>query len=179
MIQILLLLNNVLLIYLFIYFQGRLLYSHDYVFWCGDFNYRINIPNEETKELIRQQNWDALIAGDQLVEQKNAGQVYQEKNLLYQWNMSFFSLFLILYFFIFQVFRGFIEGKLDFAPTYKYDLFSEDYDTSEKCRTPAWTDRVLWKRRKWNFDKTGENYVNNIIFNHQLNLKCSNILCFP
>uniref|UniRef100_A0A8C2JZM4 phosphoinositide 5-phosphatase n=1 Tax=Cyprinus carpio TaxID=7962 RepID=A0A8C2JZM4_CYPCA len=106
--------------------MGRLLYSHDYVFWCGDFNYRINIPNEETKELIRQQNWDALIAGDQLVEQKNAG----------------------------QVFRGFIEGKLDFAPTYKYDLFSEDYDTSEKCRTPAWTDRVLWKRRKWNFDKT-------------------------
>uniref|UniRef100_A0A672QNF3 phosphoinositide 5-phosphatase n=1 Tax=Sinocyclocheilus grahami TaxID=75366 RepID=A0A672QNF3_SINGR len=106
--------------------MGRLLYSHDYVFWCGDFNYRINIPNEETKELIRQQNWDALNTGDQLLEQKNAG----------------------------QIFRGFIEGKLDFAPTYKYDLFSEDYDTSEKCRTPAWTDRVLWKRRKWNFDKT-------------------------
>uniref|UniRef100_A0A673I205 Synaptojanin-1 n=1 Tax=Sinocyclocheilus rhinocerous TaxID=307959 RepID=A0A673I205_9TELE len=107
--------------------MGRLLYSHDYVFWCGDFNYRINIPNEETKELIRQQNWDALNAGDQLLEQKNAG----------------------------QIFRGFIEGKLDFAPTYKYDLFSEDYDTSEKCRTPAWTDRVLWKRGNWTFDKTG------------------------
>uniref|UniRef100_A0A8C2Q2L0 phosphoinositide 5-phosphatase n=1 Tax=Cyprinus carpio TaxID=7962 RepID=A0A8C2Q2L0_CYPCA len=115
--------------------MGRLLYSHDYVFWCGDFNYRINIPNEETKELIRQQNWDALIAGDQLVEQKNAG----------------------------QVFRGFIEGKLDFAPTYKYDLFSEDYDTSEKCRTPAWTDRVLWKRRKWNFDKTAEELELNVV----------------
>lgn len=55
-----------------------------------------------------------------------------------------------------QVFRGFTEGNLDFAPTYKYDLFSEDYDTSEKCRTPAWTDRILWKRRKWNFDKTGD-----------------------
>ncbi|XP_050977741.1 synaptojanin-1 isoform X8 [Labeo rohita] len=115
--------------------MGRLLYSHDYVFWCGDFNYRINIPNEETKELIRQQNWDALIAGDQLVEQKNAG----------------------------QVFRGFIEGKLDFAPTYKYDLFSEDYDTSEKCRTPAWTDRVLWRRRKWNFDKTAEELELNVV----------------
>ncbi|XP_030602006.1 synaptojanin-1 isoform X2 [Archocentrus centrarchus] len=108
--------------------MGRLLYSHDYVFWCGDFNYRISLPNEEVKDLIKQQNWDALTAGDQLVDQKNAG----------------------------LIFRGFIEGKLDFAPTYKYDLFSEDYDTSEKCRTPAWTDRILWKRRKWNFDKTAE-----------------------
>ncbi|XP_061818830.2 synaptojanin-1 isoform X4 [Nerophis lumbriciformis] len=108
--------------------MGRLLYSHDYVFWCGDFNYRINLPNEEVKELIKQKNWDALTAGDQLFDQKNAG----------------------------LVFRGFMEGKLDFAPTYKYDLFSEDYDTSEKCRTPAWTDRILWMRRKWNFDKTAE-----------------------
>uniref|UniRef100_A0A3B4H5T3 phosphoinositide 5-phosphatase n=1 Tax=Pundamilia nyererei TaxID=303518 RepID=A0A3B4H5T3_9CICH len=108
--------------------MGRLLYSHDYVFWCGDFNYRISLPNEEVKDLIKQQNWDALTAGDQLLDQKNAG----------------------------LVFRGFIEGKLDFAPTYKYDLFSEDYDTSEKCRTPAWTDRILWKRRKWNFDKTAQ-----------------------
>ncbi|XP_060764936.1 synaptojanin-1 isoform X2 [Neoarius graeffei] len=115
--------------------MGRLLYSHDYVFWCGDFNYRINLPNEEVKELIRQQNWDALIAGDQLVEQRNAG----------------------------QVFRGFIEGKLDFAPTYKYDLFSDDYDTSEKCRTPAWTDRVLWKRRKWDFQKTAEELELNVV----------------
>ncbi|XP_073730367.1 synaptojanin-1 isoform X2 [Misgurnus anguillicaudatus] len=115
--------------------MGRLLYSHDYVFWCGDFNYRISLPNEEVKELIKQQNWEALVAGDQLVEQKNAG----------------------------QVFRGFIEGKLDFAPTYKYDLFSEDYDTSEKCRTPAWTDRVLWKRRKWNFDKTAEEMELNLV----------------
>ncbi|XP_033492916.1 synaptojanin-1 isoform X5 [Epinephelus lanceolatus] len=108
--------------------MGRLLYSHDYVFWCGDFNYRISMPNEEVKDLIKQQSWDSLTAGDQLLDQKNAG----------------------------LVFRGFIEGKLDFAPTYKYDLFSEDYDTSEKCRTPAWTDRILWKRRKWNFNKTAE-----------------------
>nr|XP_056714898.1 synaptojanin-1 isoform X2 [Euleptes europaea] len=108
--------------------MGRLLFSHDYVFWCGDFNYRIDLPNEEVKELIRQQNWDALLAGDQLVNQKNAG----------------------------QVFRGFLEGKIAFAPTYKYDLFSDDYDTSEKCRTPAWTDRVLWRRRKWPFDRSAE-----------------------
>ena len=47
-----------------------------------------------------------------------------------------------------QCFRGFTEGKLTFAPTYKFDPFSDDYDTSEKMRIPAWTDRVLWRRRK-------------------------------
>lgn len=48
-----------------------------------------------------------------------------------------------------QTFQGFNEGKLNFAPTYKYDLFCDDYDTSDKCRTPAWTDRVLWRRNIW------------------------------
>lgn len=52
-----------------------MLFSHDYIFWCGDFNYRIDLPNEEVKDLIRQQNWDSLLAGDQLVNQKNSGQV--------------------------------------------------------------------------------------------------------
>ena len=47
-----------------------------------------------------------------------------------------------------NVFQGFQEGSLNFAPTYKYDLFSDDYDTSEKLRVPAWTDRVLWRRRQ-------------------------------
>ena len=47
-----------------------------------------------------------------------------------------------------QVFKEFQEGPINFAPTYKYDLFSDDYDTSEKMRTPAWTDRVLWRRNQ-------------------------------
>lgn len=33
------------------------------------------MPNEEVKDLIKQQNWDALTAGDQLLDQKNAGMV--------------------------------------------------------------------------------------------------------
>ena len=47
-----------------------------------------------------------------------------------------------------NVFHGFREGAINFAPTYKYDLFSDDYDTSDKCRVPAYTDRVLFTRRR-------------------------------
>ncbi|XP_031549964.1 synaptojanin-1-like [Actinia tenebrosa] len=100
--------------------MGRTIRSHDYVFWCGDFNYRIDQPIDDVKSFIKQKNWDALIEGDQLIKQRNDH----------------------------KVFRGYHEGKLNFAPTYKYDLFSDDYDTSEKMRIPAWTDRVLWRRRK-------------------------------
>lgn len=55
--------------------QGRRLSSHDYVFWCGDFNYRIDLPIEEVKELIKSKQWNELLKEDQLVKQKNAHKV--------------------------------------------------------------------------------------------------------
>ena len=57
------------------------------------------------------------------------------------------------------MFQGYKEGPLNFAPTYKYDLFCDDYDTSDKSRTPAWTDRVLWKHNPFlKYKKAGECY---------------------
>lgn len=47
-----------------------------------------------------------------------------------------------------NTFVNYVEGEISFPPTYKYDLFSDDYDTSEKCRAPAWTDRVLFRKRR-------------------------------
>ena len=96
------------------------MFSHDYVFWCGDFNYRINMCREDVLTCVKNQDWETLLSADQLkIEQANR-----------------------------NVFEDFVEGDIEFPPTYKYDLFSEDYDTSEKCRVPAWTDRVLWRRRQ-------------------------------
>lgn len=100
--------------------MSRTLNSHDYVFWCGDFNYRIDMDKEELKEALRNNELDRVLQHDQLRVQQEQG----------------------------NVFKNFMEGNINFYPTYKYDLFSDDYDTSEKQRAPAWTDRVLWRRRK-------------------------------
>ncbi|XP_043279076.1 synaptojanin-1 [Venturia canescens] len=100
--------------------MGRTLNTHDYVFWCGDFNYRVDMDKDEMKEMIKRNEFDQILQNDQLRTQQEQG----------------------------NVFKNFLEGPINFAPTYKYDLFSDDYDTSEKCRQPAWTDRILWKRRK-------------------------------
>jgi len=50
-------------------------WHHDYIFWCGDFNYRIDMSKEDVKELIETENWSALQAFDQLNIQRLAGNV--------------------------------------------------------------------------------------------------------
>ncbi|KAI8918694.1 SacI homology domain-containing protein [Entophlyctis helioformis] len=98
-------------------FRGRRVYEHDMVFWLGDFNYRINLSNEEARMYVSRKDLEALIRRDQLIEQIRLG----------------------------QVFEGFTEGRLTFDPTYKYDNGTTEYDTSEKARVPSWTDRILFK----------------------------------
>ncbi|KAI6203085.1 Phosphoinositide 5-phosphatase [Aphelenchoides besseyi] len=97
--------------------SGRSIESHDVIIWLGDFNYRISLNGEEVKAAVRAGNFALLNEYDQLNQQRGLENVFQ----------------------------GFREGPLNFAPTYKYDTFSDDYDTSEKCRSPAWTDRILWR----------------------------------
>ncbi|XP_024927777.3 type I inositol polyphosphate 5-phosphatase 10 isoform X1 [Ziziphus jujuba] len=95
--------------------------EHDRIIWLGDLNYRIALSYSDTRKLLEAQNWDALLNKDQLKIEREAG----------------------------RVFKGWREGKIYFAPTYKYS-YNSDYYTGEtktskkKRRTPAWCDRILW-----------------------------------
>ena len=44
-----------------------------------------------------------------------------------------------------RAFQFYSEGPITFAPTYKYNVQTDEYDTSEKRRAPAWCDRVLYR----------------------------------
>lgn len=46
--------------------MGRTLKGHDYVFWCGDFNYRIDMDKDELKEQLRDGELLNVLENDQL-----------------------------------------------------------------------------------------------------------------
>ncbi|KAL3721696.1 hypothetical protein ACJRO7_034092 [Eucalyptus globulus] len=95
--------------------------EHDRVIWMGDLNYRLSLSYEETRCLLEGNDWDTLLEKDQLNIEREAG----------------------------RVFNGFKEGRILFAPTYKYSHNSDSYagetvKSKKKRRTPAWCDRILW-----------------------------------
>lgn len=95
--------------------------DHDIVMWLGDLNYRIDesIPLEDVFQRIQSGDYQSLRDTDQLNIERARGNVFQEFN----------------------------EGVLNFAPTYKYQPGTDEYDRrpEKKIRCPAWCDRVLWR----------------------------------
>ncbi|KAH9809412.1 Endonuclease/exonuclease/phosphatase [Melampsora americana] len=68
------------------------------------------------KALVDSGQIDRLLASDQLRGQMEAG----------------------------KVFEGFEEARITFKPTYKFDVGTSIYDSSEKQRIPSYTDRILY-----------------------------------
>ena len=40
---------------------------------------------------------------------------------------------------------NFLEGKIEFLPTYKYKLYTDNYDFTD--RVPSFTDRIIYKSK--------------------------------
>ncbi|KAE8654309.1 Type I inositol 1,4,5-trisphosphate 5-phosphatase 1 [Hibiscus syriacus] len=100
----------------------RSILDHDKVIWLGDLNYRLAPGCADTLDLLNKNDWQALLEKDQLRVEQRVG----------------------------RVFSGWEEGKIYFAPTYKYLADSDDYvvqtsNSKEKRRIPAWCDRILWR----------------------------------
>ncbi|XP_051129697.1 type I inositol polyphosphate 5-phosphatase 2 isoform X2 [Andrographis paniculata] len=89
--------------------------SHDQIFWFGDLNYRISLPDAEVRNFVEKKRWAELLNHDQLSKELRNG----------------------------RVFYGWREGSINFAPTYKYEIDSDRYvgenpREGEKKRSPAW-----------------------------------------
>ena len=100
--------------------DGSMILDHEICILNGDLNYRIDTMSRDTVvKAVQAQNLKKLLERDQLLvsRRRNPG----------------FRL------------RAFTESPITFAPTYKYDVGTDRYDTSEKHRAPAWCDRILYR----------------------------------
>ena len=102
--------------------RNKFIKNHDNIIWLGDLNYRISLPNEKVRLLIEKNDINNLLLRDQL-----SIQLLRVKE-----------------------FKFFKESEITFLPTYKFDKNSNNYDSSEKQRVPAYTDRILFKGKNLN-----------------------------
>ncbi|GAX73188.1 hypothetical protein CEUSTIGMA_g641.t1 [Chlamydomonas eustigma] len=118
--------------------------DHEEAIWLGDLNYRIKMPDDEVRRLVRSGQVKQLLEYDQLNRERAAN----------------------------RVFKGWKEGDITFLPTFKFKVGShtylgdrekteastasalqseegaeEDGEAGEvqKRRTPAWCDRILFR----------------------------------
>lgn len=110
--------------------------DHDYTFWLGDLNFRLeNVSTERVLKVISEyisatsddekaQIISSLYKYDQLINVKDKG----------------------------LAFANFTESLPKFLPTYKFQIGTRDQYDSEK-RIPAWTDRILFRKSSSNVTK--------------------------
>ncbi|KAI1280082.1 Endonuclease/exonuclease/phosphatase [Xylaria sp. FL0933] len=98
--------------------DGSMVLDHELCLLNGDLNYRIDTMSRDTVVYaVKANNLAKLLERDQLL-------VARRRNPTFR-------------------LRAFDEMPIEFAPTYKYDVGTDNYDTSEKKRSPAWCDRLL------------------------------------
>jgi len=100
--------------------DGTQILDHEICILNGDLNYRIDaIPRDTVINRIKRNELAKLLERDQIMVSRR--------------RVSGFRL------------SPFAELPITFAPTYKYDVGTDTYDSSEKKRAPAWCDRLLYR----------------------------------
>lgn len=100
--------------------DGSMILDHEICILNGDLNYRIDaMPRDAVVRAVREKNLTKLLERDQLLASRKKNPAFR--------------------------LRVFQELPITFAPTYKYNVGTDDYDTSEKKRAPAWCDRILFR----------------------------------
>ncbi|MCJ1310517.1 hypothetical protein MMC25_004181 [Agyrium rufum] len=100
--------------------DGSMIMDHEICILNGDLNYRIDTMGRDTViKAIQAKNLSKLLERDQLLVSKRRNPAFR--------------------------LRAFTESPITFAPTYKYDVGTDRYDSSEKNRSPAWCDRLLYR----------------------------------
>lgn len=94
--------------------------DHEICVLNGDLNYRIDtMSTQGVVSLLKKGDLAKLLTRDQLLMTRRRQ----------PWHKM----------------RALREGSITFAPTYKYDVGTDTYDSSEKRRVPAWCDRILYR----------------------------------
>ena len=113
------------------------LVQHDFVFWMGDLNYRVDLntprgepmpPKKgeahkkhwaEAKSLVDEKKYAQLLEGDQLKREQEAG----------------------------MIFHDFIEAPIAYKPTFKVQRVKGT--TYKEQRSPSYCDRILWRTQPY------------------------------
>lgn len=119
--------------------------EHDYVFWMGDLNFRLDeLTKADAERMIADGHMSNLMDYDQL------GRLMRDGTL----------------------FEGFVEPPVAFAPTYKFDPDTDRYDTSDKARKPAYCDRILYHKHARTYSGAKLS-VNKHFYRSIANIRCS------
>ncbi|XP_029367782.1 inositol polyphosphate phosphatase-like 1b isoform X1 [Echeneis naucrates] len=103
-------------------FDISLRFTH--LFWCGDLNYRLDLDVQDILKHVSKREFEELMCADQLTRERHKR----------------------------KAFLNFMEEKIAFPPTYRYERGSRDCYLWQKYKTsgvrvnvPSWCDRILWK----------------------------------
>lgn len=106
------------------------------IFIGGDLNYRVNASHEIIKALVKEKDYSSLLDYDTLKDEKDKGRILDQ----------------------------YLEGKIDFPPTYKIDEETGDYVEDRK---PSYTDRIFISKSTYAKINNYQSYLNITLSDHR------------